>query len=456
MEKGCIMSGDISRRTSVKLKVNGTEISNDINKYLLSFSYTDEQEDKTDDLSITIDDREGVWLSNWLNSGVKSANRASGNSGGSGSSGSSGGFSVGDSVMVKQGTAAYDGTPLQSWVYSYTGFTVVEIGKINPDRIVFGISGAITAAVHASDLIKTGSGTAAGVEKNSAAASSNGLVGAVLTAYICQKNRDSDGKDRTLYCGKFSIDTIKASGPPSKITLKGTSLSAGAAIRTVKKNKAWENIRLSGIANQIAANNGMKCSFASDFNPMYTRKEQSGESDIVFLQRLCTAAGISLKVTDGALVLFDEADYEKKAPVTTFENGKGNVLSYSFTDGASDRSYSSCHVSYTNPDTGVTIEYTYTPRIDNPGTGEVLEISERVENREEARQLAMKRLRAKNKDRFSASLKIIGDADIAAGSTVNIKGWGDFDGKYIIKTAAHSIGSGYTTSITLRKCLEGY
>lgn len=445
------MSGDIARRTSVKVKVNGVDISEDMSKYLLSMTYTDEQEDKTDDLSLVIDDREGIWLKSWLNSGVKSAARSDG----SGGSGSSGGLAVGDGVMVKQGASAYDGTPFQAWVYSYTGFTVIEIGKINNDRVVIGINGTITAAVRAQDLTKTSAGTASGVSGGKSG-SSNGLVGATLAVSIIQKNWNSDGKNRVLNCGTFSIDTIKASGPPSKITIKGTSLSAGAAIKTVKKNKAWENIRLSAIAEQIAKSNGMTSSFASDFNPLYVRKEQCSETDIAFLQRLCTAAGISLKVTGGALVLFDEADYEKRPAVATFQNGKGNILSYSFSDASSDTAYSSCHVSYTNPETGVTIEYTYTPRIDNPGTGEVLEISERVESREEARQLAMKRLRAKNKDRFSASLKIIGETDAAAGATVNIKGFGDFDGKYIIKTAAHSISNGYTTALTLRKCLEEY
>lgn len=48
------------RRTDIIIKLNGTDISEDVNKYLLSFSYTDEEEDKSDDLSITIDDREGI------------------------------------------------------------------------------------------------------------------------------------------------------------------------------------------------------------------------------------------------------------------------------------------------------------------------------------------------------------------------------------------------------------
>lgn len=435
------MSGkEQARRTDISIKLNGADISEDVNKYLLSFSYTDEEEDKSDDLSITIDDREGVWLRSWLNSRVRS---------GGNKDSERGILAVGDRVMIKQGAKDYNGVRLQSWVYEYEGFTIIEIGALNPDRIVFGINGAVTAAVHRDDILDIGDGS-------STAKTSNGLMGASVSAAIIQRNFNSDGKDSLLDCGTFQIDTISVSGAPSKITLKGTSLANTSTIRAVKKSKAWEKIRLSSIAKQISERNGMKCYFSSEYDPLYTRREQIGESDIVFLQRLCKAAGISLKVTAGTIVLFDEAAFEKKDIVQTFECGKGNVLSYDFSDSTSDTSYSSCHVSYTDPSSGKTIEYTYTPRIDNPGTGEVLEVSEKVSDREDARKLAMKRLRQKNKNRFSASLKVIGNTMLAAGATVGISGWGDFDGKYIIATAFHSIGNGYTTSLKLRKVLEEY
>lgn len=119
-------------------------------------------------------------------------------------------------------------------------------------------------------------------------------------------------------------------------------------------------------------------------------------------------------------------------------------------------SYSSCHVSYTDPTTATTIEYTYTPR-DADQSGQVLEINEKVSSREEARQLAMKRLRQKNKEEFKASFSLAGDARLAAGITVLVSGYGAFDGKYIIETATHSVSrSGYKTDITLRRALEGY
>lgn len=519
-----------ARYTDVLVSINGTDVTEDLKKYLQSVTFSDEEEDKTDDISITLDDREGVWIKSWI------GERKSGSGSGSGTA------EVGARVMVKQGAKTYNGGGLQSWVYTYTGFTVIQIGKTNPDYIVFGINGAITAACHRNDLIfpdsKESSGSAGGsesgdgtenseswaigdeviangrpqysswggkpgwevknyrgkvthlnlkdgipypihvdylgwfaedqvqkVDGSSGSAGFNsvngvsatgGLQGGSLSVQIVQKNFNSDGKDSVLDCGTFQIDSIALSGPPSKVTIKGTSLPTTSTVRAVKKSKAWEQITLSDIANKIATANKMKSYFSSDYDPLYSRKEQAAESDIAFLQRLCKDAGISLKVTNNTIILFDEAEYEQKPAIMTIKNGEGNVKSYNFSDGTSDTAYSSCHVSYTNPQTGALIEYTYTPRIDNPGTGEVLEINEKVNTREEARKLAMKRLRQKNKERFAASFKMIGNTSLVAGVTVNVEGWGCFDGKYIIEQSTHTVSNGYTTQIRLHKVLEEY
>ena len=57
----------LARRTAVKLYFKGKDISKDLSKYLLSLSFTDKEEDETDDISISLDDREGEWIKDWLN-----------------------------------------------------------------------------------------------------------------------------------------------------------------------------------------------------------------------------------------------------------------------------------------------------------------------------------------------------------------------------------------------------
>jgi phage protein D len=431
---------DMARRTELKVIFEGVDISVDIRKYLNSLTYTDNEEDKTDDLQIAVDDRDNIWLGSWLNTPAQPEPPAPSTATGTG-------WNVGDEVTVTgrpQYSSYGSGTP-GAMLTNYKG----KITRLN-------LKSGVPYPIH---VDQKGWFAENQIAKDEAFESkdtgSGGAKGATMQAAIIQKNWTGDGKDKVLDCGLFEVDSVDASGPPQKVTLKGTSIPYTSTARTQKKTKAWEKIKLSGIANEIAAANGLKCMFESANDPLYTRKEQVQESDIVFLQRLCKDAGISLKVTAKMIVLFDEAVYEQKAAVRTIKKGSNDVISYSFATNMNDTAYSSCHVSYTDPATGKVIEYTYTPQ-DSDKSGQVLEINEKVSTREEARQLAMKRLRQKNKSEYTANFTLVGDVLLVAGVTVNVSGYGMFDGKYIIEQAIHTVSSGYKVSIKLHRVLEGY
>lgn len=427
-----------ARRTEIKVTFEGADVTRDIEKYLLSMTYTDNEADKTDDLQLTLDDREGVWLKEWLNTPVQPPPPPAVQDDG---------WKIGDEVTVTgrpQYTSYGEGKP-GKMLTNYKGkVTHLNLRKGIPYPIHVDYKGwyALNQVTKVS-------------AKQDTMTASGGCKGAEITAVVIQKNWDSTGRDKVLDCGTFELDSVDASGPGAKVDLKATSIPYTSTIRTQKKTKAWEKIKISGIANEIAAKNGLKCMFESDYDPYYTRTEQVQQSDIVFLQGLCKNAGISLKVTAKMIVLFEELKYEQKSAVRTIKRGEADVINYSFSTNFHDTAYSSCHVSYTNPTTKAVIEYTYKPR-SSDGTGQVLEINEKVNNREEARQLAMKRLREKNKQEFKASFTLVGDLDLVAGVTVTVSGWGMFDGKYIIEQATHTLTGGYKVSVTLRKVLEGY
>ena len=51
----------------------------------------------------------------------------------------------------------------------------------------------------------------------------------------------------------------------------------------------------------------------------------------------------------------------------------------------------------------------------------------------------------------------MGDVALVEGVTVDVAGYGGFDGKHIVETATHSVtASGYTLQVKLRRVLEGY
>jgi hypothetical protein len=342
-------SRGLARRTELRVRIRGVDVSENINRSLISASFTDNESDATDDLRIEIEDRDG-YRSQWLKEDLK---------------------------------------------------------------------------------------------------------GVSISAQIIQRNFDDDGKDKRLDCGRFEIDSISSNGPPSRIAFRATSLSHRTHIRCEKKTRAWENVRLSALQRQIAQASGLTAMWLSGFDPTYTRAEQNNESDIAFLSRLCHNAGIALKVTDNTIVMFDESEFEKRPTVATFRKGRGNISSFRFSTNLNDTVYGRSHVSYTGTN-GETIEYTFTPRDADPDAP-TLYINERVSDRNAARNLAMRRLRQKNKAEFSAGFTVVGDIGLVAGVTVNVRGFGLWDGKWVVERAVHNVtGSGHTTQVTLRRVIEEY
>ena len=354
---------DLARRTAVEVTFDGVDITDSIKQYLLSITYTDNEEDETDDLQINLQDRDGVWLTKWL----------------------------ADAIDV-----AASNTP-------NSGFTI--------------------------------------------------------SAVIVRKNWNNDGKDTVLDCGQFELDAVSAKGPPSVITIKGTSLPYGTGIRQIEKNKAWEAFYLSGIASEIAAAGGMACMYESSIDPYYARLEQVKTSDIAFLSQLCHDAGLSLKVTNSIIVLFDQAGYESKTPVFDIKRGDGKYTKWTLNTGSTDTKYTSCRVSYTNPATGrairgIAYSEDYKTKSKN---NKQFEVTAKVSSIGEAEMLAAKKLRLINKYGLTAQFSFPGNPNLAAGLTVTLTGWGPWSGKYIISQAQHTAGnSGFTTQTKLRRVLEGY
>ncbi|MBP2015699.1 phage late control D family protein [Anaerococcus degeneri] len=346
------MSAKYARRAKLEVKYDGADISKDLADYLNSLTYTDNEEDESDDLQISVGDKEGRWARDWL----------------------------------KQ-----------------TGF-----GK-----------------------------------------------GGEIEASIIQI--DEDLNERELKCGKFKVDTVNESGPPTKVTLKASAIPTDSKIIAEEKTKAWENIKLSAIASDIAGKNKLKSEFESEEDPLYDRREQSKKSDIEFLKELCKDAGISLKVTDKKIVLFDASKFEKLPPIDTIKRGESNVLRWTFGTNFIEAGYSKCEVTYTDPKTKETIKGEFkNPKADQ-STGRVLKINTKVKDKAEADKLAKKQLREKNKKETQASLEVVGNINYVAGVNLKIDGWGIYDGKYMIQSADHNISNGgYKVSLSLRKVLEGY
>lgn len=269
-----------------------------------------------------------------------------------------------------------------------------------------------------------------------------------------------DGDEETvLQTGEFEMDQPGASGPPSQVTIRATSLDYASSLRKTKKDKAWVGYTLKGIAGEMAASGGLELCYEAAENPSYDRQEQEEETDMDFLEGLCELAGISIKATDGQLVLFDQAAYEAKDPVRTVRRGDRTYTSYDFDTAEAETAYTSVRVRYTNPLTGKTYDQTYVEDEENDADEEkanrltvnYIQVGSDDEAMNAAKQLA----RLHNKFQKTAKLTVPGDPGAVSGLTWLLEDWGLWSGKYIITRAIHTVDSnGYTTDVEMRICRE--
>lgn len=289
--------------------------------------------------------------------------------------------------------------------------------------------------------------------------------GALLDVMLQQKYWQTlSALPQSLRLGLFEIDEITSSGYPSEVQIKAVSVPDNNTLRGTERSRSWEKAKLQVIANDIASAAGMSLFWDTEENPVLDRAEQTEQSDLSFLYAICKDKGLALKISDKKIIVFDEAKYEaEKAKITIVKPGtvykKESGMKYLFVStGYSLRTkirdiYAACRVSYQQGSSKSNIEATYTAA---GKKGKTLQVNEQVESVAEALDLAKKRLREKNKDEVTGSLNMLGNFVLLSGVTVNLLGFGAFDDKYLITRASHDIGSGYTTNIDVRRCLNGY
>lgn len=358
------------------------------------------------------------------------------------------GWSIGETVTVTgrpQYSSYGTGMPGKS-VTNYTG----SITQLN-------LKSGVPYPIHVGSLgwFSESQVTKKGEKAVNASSEDEASKGLKIQANIIRKNWTNSGEEEKLECGQFELDSIVCQGPPATITIKGTSLPYHATVRQTKKSKSWENYSLSKIVAEIAENNNMTFMFLAGSDTSYDRVEQYKISDIAFLSKLCEDAGCSLKITNNIIVIFDQAQFESQEPIMTIVHGaQGGYTKYKLSTSENDV-YTYCRVSYIDQNGKLIEGFYYSEDYDaEKDDNQCLEITQKVTSKAEAELLAEKHLRLRSKFEFTGSFTFPGNPYLVAGCCVALEGFGCFDGRYIIKQAKHSVGNGYTTDISIRRCLD--
>jgi hypothetical protein len=275
------------------------------------------------------------------------------------------------------------------------------------------------------------------------------------------------------------------------------SIPITSSLKREEKTNKWEEATLQEIAKTIADNAGVQLMYEVESDIKFDRVDQLQQTDMSFLMDLCARYGVCLKVTDEKMVLFEEAAYEEKDPIDTFDKTEAGsrIIDYSFAQDIND-TVKKVELFYKDPKSGVVAQGEFTPP-NPPATGQKLVLNERpgdlrgdnfrkgvddssgsaggtfetdirpfndilvdfnkprTDVTDNANRICRARCRQKNKNEWTCTIKMVGNVKMVGGVTINITNWGKYSGKYMVDTTAHKMGGRYLTTINAHRVL-GY
>lgn len=268
----------------------------------------------------------------------------------------------------------------------------------------------------------------------------------VFKAWIQLSEWAADYREGKLYCGLFMVDSLRYSGFPETLQLSGISTPTNSNFNVKQKNKSWEKTTVKTILNDIAKSAGITLEFyAKDIS--IDSINQTGKTDLAFAYSTCSEYGLSLKLYNKKMVVYDQTDFEKeKSRYTISHSQLGGSGSYTISRQVTTV-YDSVKIQYTNGKKGNALTYEYTV----PGTSgkRQMYITTKAESYSDAEKKAKAALRDNRRKSQQITIKMMGSAKYMASDCFDLSGFGQLDGKYFIDSVTHSKAGGkYTVTIT--------
>ena len=251
------------------------------------------------------------------------------------------------------------------------------------------------------------------------------------------------GYNGSLFCGKFILDDIAFSGEPTTLKIGALSTPENDEFRTTERTQVWENVTLQNIAAEIAERTGVALVYDA---PEIKIKaiEQSKQNDCAFLSDLCKKYGLSLKVYNSKIIIFDRIERKRRPP--SYYVTLGECSSWDF-DTELVGSYTGGEIAYTTGDSEEDIIY-------STGTaGRWLKVNERADSLADAQKKLISALDEANHDITVLNLSMPGQPNMYPAQCLQFAGLGvNVDGKYYINSISHNVSpSGYTSKLNLSK-----
>lgn len=435
----------------------GKNITNDITKYLISVEYVDNTANESDEITIKLADPDGVWRGPWYPS-------------------------KGDQISLSIG---YDDELLNCGI-----FTVDEIELQGPpDEVTIrGLAAGINSPLRTKKSRAYEKQSLRQIAQKVADQYGYTIEDSYEKTISTGANYDRERTELTkltstvanasnfnmLLQATYKIEIVaesiykKGRKPQAAALREGNRDAADAYAKTAyrvfkdKDNSILHQAKVDlnkvirSVIPQLVNNKSSVTKIYSVLDGIIVeRVTQSRETDLAFLNRIAMNYGIMFSIRGTVMVFTSVYGIEKVDSIFTVD--RTELMSYSLKDKAT-KTYKNAKISYLNPKNNQVVRADIASSDINTDvkyvtSDDTLEIRTKVENRQQAEELARARLHNSNTKTQEANITVPGNPMLCAGINMQLTGMGEMSGKWHVKKSAHKIdkGSGYTTDAEMKR-----
>lgn len=256
-----------------------------------------------------------------------------------------------------------------------------------------------------------------------------------------------------MWFGTQILDSIRASGGPSRITLGTMAIPQDQSFKTRQRTKTWENVTLQQIATEIAGRYGLTCQYSGKSH-LIDSLEQTDKTDSDFLYSTVKEYGLKMKVYNKKIVIFDMGRLEAKAPVRTISRSDWVNDGWDFDDEL-EGTYTGAIIGYKSDSGKDEIKVKVGNANEDSPKARVLYVNKKCDSQAEAMEKAAAAVNEANETMTTLKGTIWADPTISSGVTVTVTELGKASGKYLIDKVTTSLAeSGTKQTIEMHKCYK--
>lgn len=251
--------------------------------------------------------------------------------------------------------------------------------------------------------------------------------------------------------GKFIVDEVSFSAPPDTLQIRALSVGLQREVRT-RIGKAYQNTSLRALIDQVARR--IKATVQGQVAAIPIAKAtQYGESDWMFLVRICREYGYEVALKDNnQTIAVTPFTGLKSGPIRTLS--RSDVSAWSYRDKITEVP-AKTETRHFDPRKKQLVkgEATSTHR---EHSGKTRKRIVKTPSPAQAKAIAQAEQDRHDIDKTSMELTLPGDQSLSAGGEIRLAAdWKRLGGSYLITEARHPLSySGYATTLQLKRIAE--